>query len=318
VPLLGLVLLAMMALATLAIIPQPAASAARVTSVTPQMAIRLGPASANVADMAVGDAAVYTLDVAEGSVRAFTLDGLEQRPTAQTLLAHSGTSVNGIGRQLALPVAIEYVPAAANAPGSLAIVDQLRAVVQVGSDRSLSAHVLPTSDTWQELGALGSGTAGELLFLDSGARQLLAYPTDNRAVDDTPRLLVDAASTPKLPWERVAQVVNTGESLVVRLDDGSVRRLDSAGADQVLAPHSSDAAPVMSGTSAMAPDRAGGLYLADPASARVVQTDLSGTVLRELRSPALAGVRAMDVSLDGRRLYALIDSGVLVVDIPAA
>ena len=67
----------------------------------------------------------------------------------------------------------------------------------------------------------------------------------------------------------------------------------------------------------MASDRAGGLYLADPVDARVVETDLNGTVLRELRAPQLAGVRAMDVSLDGRRLYALVDSGILVVDIPA-
>jgi hypothetical protein len=317
VPLLGLILLAMMALATLAIIPQPAASATRVNSVTPRMAIRLGPSSANVADMAVGDNGLYTLDVAEGAVRAFTLDGVEQRPTPQTLLARSGASVNGIGRELALPVAIEYLPGPANAPGSLAIVDQLRAVVQVGTDRRLSARALPTSDSWQALGALGSGAAGEFLFLDSGARKLLAYPPENRAVSDTPRLLLDAASAPRLPWERVAQVVSAGESLVMRLDNGSVRRLDSGGADHVLALHAPDAAPVMSGTSAMAPDRAGGLYLADPTNARVVQTDLNGTVLRELRAPELAGVRAMDVSLDGQRLYALIDSGVLVVDIPA-
>jgi hypothetical protein len=317
VPLLGLILLAMMALATLAIIPQPAASATRATSVTPQMAIRLGPSSSNVADMAVGDAALYTLDVAEGAVRAYALDGLEQRPTPETLLAHAGSAVNGIGRQLALPVAIEYLQGPRNAPGSLAIVDQQRAVVQVGADRSLSAHALPTSDAWQELGALGSGAAGELLFLDSGAHQLLAYPADDHAVADTPRLLLNAASAPRLPWERVAQVISAGESLVVRLDDGSLHRLDSGGADRVLAPHSSETTPVMSGTSAMASDRAGGLYLADPVDARVVETDLNGTVLRELRAPQLAGVRAMDVSLDGRRLYALVDSGILVVDIPA-
>ncbi len=317
VPLLGLILLAMMALATLAIIPQPVASATRVNRVNPQVAIRLGPSAANVADMAVGDAALYTLDVAEGAVRAFTLDGLDQRPTPETLLAHSGTSVNGIGRQLALPVAIEYLPGSANVPGSLAIVDQLRGVVQVDADRSLSARPLPTSDRWQELGALGSSSAGELLFLDSGARELLAYPATNHQVVDTPRLLLDGAAAPRLAWGRVAQIITAGASLVLRLDDGSVRRLDSGGADQVLAPHGSDAAPLMSGTSALAPDRTGGLYLADPTHARVVQTDLNGAILRELHAPELAGVRAMDVSLDGRRLYALIDSGILVVDIPA-
>jgi hypothetical protein len=73
----------------------------------------------------------------------------------------------------------------------------------------------------------------------------------------------------------------------------------------------------MSTTSAVAPDRAGGLYLADPPNARIVQTNLDGAILRELRAPELGSVRAMDVSLDGSRLYALIDSGILVVDIPA-
>ncbi|HEY2594979.1 MAG TPA: hypothetical protein VGK33_13875 [Chloroflexota bacterium] len=317
VPLLGLILLAIMAMATLAIIPQPAASAMRVVGVRPQLAISLGPSSGNVADMAVGDAALYTLDVAEGAVRAFSLDGVNQQPTPDTLLARAGTTVDSVGRQLAQPVAIEYLSGQPNDPGSLAIVDQSRAVVQVGADRRLTEHSLPTSADWQELGALGTGAAGELLFLDSGARQILAYPDRDHAVVDTPRLLLDASSAPKLPWERVAQVIGAGESLVVRLDDGSVRRLDSGGADQVLAPHAADAAPVMSGTSAMAPDRAGGLYLADPAHARIVQTNLQGNVLRELQAPELAAVRAMDVSLDGQRLYALIDSGVLVVDIPA-
>ena len=69
--------------------------------------------------------------------------------------------------------------------------------------------------------------------------------------------------------------------------------------------------------SAIASDRSGGLYLADPSDARVVQVSLDGEVLRQLRAPALAGVRAIDVSLDGHRLYALVASGVLVADIPA-
>jgi hypothetical protein len=317
VPLLGLGLLAMMAMATLAIIPQSTASATPVDGVSPHMAVRLGPSAANVADMAVGDAALYTLDVAEGAVHAFSMDDVEQRPTPETLLARAGTSIGGVGRQLALPVAIEYLPGPRNQPGSLAIVDQLRTVVQVGADRSLSERALQTSAGWQELGALGSSAAGEFLFLDSGAHQILAYPAQDHAVVDTPRLLVNATSAPKLPWARVAQVISAGESLVVRLDDGSVRRLDAGGADEVLAPHASDATPLMSTTSALAPDRAGGLYLADPANARIVQTNLDGTVQRELRAPELASVRSMDVSLDGSRLYALIDAGILVVDIPA-
>jgi hypothetical protein len=129
-------------------------------------------------------------------------------------------------------------------------------------------------------------------------------------------LLLDATSAPRLPFDRVAQILSAGESLVVRLDDGSVHRLGAGGAEQSLAVASGDGArPLL--TSAIAPDRRGGLFLADAGNARIVQTDLQGTVLRELRAPELAAVRAMDVSLDGSRLYALIDSGVVVVDIPA-
>jgi hypothetical protein len=316
VPLLGLVLLALMALAIVAIIPQSGAPTVHVEAVSPQMAIRLGPSATDVADLAVGDTALYTLDVAEGAVRAFSLDQLEQRATPETLLARAGTALDSIGGQVTLPVAIEYLPGPANAPGSLAIVDQSRALIQVGKDRTLSAHAMATSADWQQLGALGSGAMGELLFLDSGAQQILAYPALDHTVVDAPRLLLDATSAPRLPFDRVAQILSAGESLVVRLDDGSVHRLGAGGAEQSLAVASGDGArPLL--TSAIAPDRRGGLFLADAGNARIVQTDLQGTVLRELRAPELAAVRAMDVSLDGSRLYALIDSGVVVVDIPA-
>jgi hypothetical protein len=311
-PVLGLVLLAMMALATLAILPPPGSPPSRVRGVTPRTAIRLGPAAANVVDLAVGDAALYTLDVAEGAVRAFSLDGLEQRPTPETVLARAGTSIDALGGQLTMPIAIEYLP---GQPGSLAIVDQSRALVEVARDRSLNAQALATSARWQELGALGSGGAGELLFLDSGSRDLLAYPAVDHAVVDTPRLILDAANAPRLPFERVAQIVTAGESLVMRLDDGSIHLLDAHGADRPLTMQSREATPLT--TSAIAPDRAGGLYVADPRLTGVIETNLDGVVQRELHAPELTGIRAMDVSLDGRRLYALIDSGILVVDIPA-
>jgi hypothetical protein len=314
VPVLGLLLLASMALSTLAIVPQPGAPGTHVDGVVPHMAIRLGPSATNVVDLAVGDAGLYTLDVVEGAVRAFSLDGLEQQPTPETLLAHAGTMIdNSIEHQLALPVAIEYLPGPRSEPGTLAIIDQSRAVIQVARDRSMSAQSLPTSAGWQELGALGSGAAGELVFLDSGARQILVYPAQDHTVVDSPHLLLDASSAPRLPFDQVAQIVSAGASLVVRLDDGSVRRLTAGGADQSLLPRSTEAPPLPS--SALASDRAGGVYLADPSRARIVQTSLDGTVLRELRAPELGGVRAMDVSLDGRRLYALIDSGVVVVDL---
>ena len=187
----------MMALATLAILPpRRHAAHARPRRQPAHRHPPWAPSAANVVDLAVGDAALYTLDVAEGAVRAFTLDALEQRPTPETLLARAGTSIDALGSQLTLPIAIEYLPGPPREPGSLAIVDQSRAVVQVARDRSLSAQALPTSARWQELGALGSGAAGELLFLDSGSREVLDYPALDQRVVDTPRLILDARERP--------------------------------------------------------------------------------------------------------------------------
>jgi hypothetical protein len=67
----------------------------------------------------------------------------------------------------------------------------------------------------------------------------------------------------------------------------------------------------------MATDRAGGLYLADPMGARILQVASDGRVIRELRDPALAGVTQIRSSRDGQRLFGLVASGVLVFDTPA-
>jgi hypothetical protein len=314
-PGLGLLLLGLVALGALAIAPRAGVPVDRVDALSPRMAVRLGSAASDVVDLAVGDGALYTLDVAEGAVRAYGLDSLEQQPGPETLLARAGTSLSGSARPMAQPVAIEYLPGDSTSPGSLAIVDQSRAVVQLTEEGSLSAREVPTSAAWQELGALGAGATGELLFLDSRAHQLLAYPVEHQALGDPPRLVFDDANAPLLGFERIAQVVGAPDSFVLRMDDGSVHRLAPSGTDQSLRlpPVGGHSTPV----SAIASDRAGGVYLADPLEARVVQTTLDGATLRQLRSPALAGVRAIDVSLDGRRLYALVASGVLVADIPS-
>ena len=309
---LGALLFGLLALGALAMSPHTVLPTERVDALSPRMAVRLGGAAANVDDLAVGNAALYTLDAVEGAVRAYALDATEQRPGPETLLARAGTWFAGASRPLAEPVAIEYLP---GSPGSLAVIDQSRTLMQLGDDGTSSTLDVPTSASWQELGALGTGAAGELLFLDSRARQLLAYAASGQTVLDPPRRLLDGASLTGLRFERVAQVIGTPDSVVMRLDDGTVHRVNSNGLDQLLQ------LPAVGGTtsaiSAIASDRFGGIYLADPLDARVVQTTLDGTLVRQLRAPALAGVRAIEVSLDGRRLYALVATGVLVADIPA-
>jgi hypothetical protein len=322
----GVVLLGAVALGALTIVPQPsrpapeapsqtAAMAERVDRISAEMAVRLGPAAGNVVDLAVGDDALFTLDVVEGSVRGFPLDALDQQPTPETLLLQAGTTFDVAGHRLAQPVAIAYLIGQSADQGVLAVVDQARALVQIDHDRRLSPRSVPSSASWQEVGALGSDSNGRLFFLDSGARRLLEYPPLSQRVVDPPQVLVEPARLPQLPFDRVAEIIGEGDSVVLGLDDGTVHRLDGAGADLRIDVHSVANSPVT--VTALASDRAGGLYLADPANARVLQTNLDGMVLRELRDPTLAGVRQIQTSLDGRRLYGLVGSGVLVFDLPA-
>jgi hypothetical protein len=286
----------------------------RVYRLSPQVAVRLGPSGANVVDLAVGDDTLYTLDVVEATVRAFGLDTRDQQPTPDTLLVRAGAPVGPGTRPLATPVAIQYLSGARPDLGVLAIVDQARAVVQVGHDRTLSTRPVASSASWRELGALGADTAGRLYVLDSGSRRLLEYSSLNQRTVDPPRLVLDDTLAPGLAFDRAAEIVGQQDDVYLRMDDGTLHRFDAQGQEKQFVVRPPDGAPCS--VSAVAPDRAGGLYLADSANARILHTTADGAVLRQLRDPALAGVRQIRSSLDGRRLYGLVTSGVLVFDLP--
>lgn len=286
----------------------------RVYRVSPAMAVRLGPAGGNVVDLAVGDDALYTLDVVEASVRAFQLDALDQQPTPDTLIARTGSPIGPAGRRLATPVAISYASAARPGGRALTIVDQARSVVQVARDRALSLRSVPSSAEWLELGALGSDQSGDLYVLDSGARRLLKYSSLSQRVVDSPRVVLDAVGHAELAFERAAEIVGDRGLVYLRLDDGTVHRFDADGVarEVVIRPPDNQGTVAASITS----DQAGGLYLADPAHARVIQADADGAFERQFSDPALAGLRDIQSSPDGRRLYGLVASGVLVFDVP--
>jgi hypothetical protein len=286
----------------------------RVTPVAPAMAVRLGPSGRNVVDLDVGEDALYTLDVVESTVRAFALDARDQQPTPDTLLVRAGALMGPGSRRLGNPVAIQYVGGTGHDRGFLTIVDQARAVVQVGLDRALTPRALQTSASWRELGALGTSNDGHLYVLDSGARRLLEYPLQGQRLVDTPRVVLDDAQAPGLAFEQVVEIVGLPNSVYVRTDDGTLRQFDSHGSEiptQVRPPDGRP--PTLSG---IASDRAGGLFLADPAHSRILHTVADGSVFRQLRDPALAGVRQIKSSVDGRRIYGLVTSGVLVFDVP--
>jgi hypothetical protein len=219
-------------------------------------------------------------------------------------------------RRLATPVAIEYVPRSAGAPGTLVVVDDARTVVQLGQDGAISTRTLPSSAAWRELGALGTDSEGGLYVLDSAAQRLLEYPRAGERLEDPPQLLFDAQALPgDTAWQRMAEVLPL-QDLYVRTDEGSVRRLDRAGHSLAYDVQPPDRP--LAEVTGIAADRTGGLFLADPRNARVLQTTADGGFVRQLRHPMLAGVRELQSSPDGARLYALIPSGVLVLDVPPA
>jgi hypothetical protein len=293
----------------------PLGQAEPVYSVSPAMAVRLGSSGGNVVDLAVGDDALYTLDVVESSVRTFGLDGIDQQPTPDTLLVRAGASIGAGQRRLAAPVAIQYLSGARPEQGVLAIVDQARSVVQVAHDRAVSVRPVPSSASWRELGALGGDSDGHLFVLDSGAQRLFEYPALNQRLVDPPRLLLDSSSAPGLAFDKAAEIVaQPDDQVYLRMDDGTLRHFDGQGSELPFNVQPADG-PLTSVT-AVAPDRAGGLYLADPSHARILNTTADGAVLRQIRDPALGGVRQIQSSPDGRRLYGLVAGGVLVFDVP--
>jgi hypothetical protein len=271
------------------------------------MTVRLGPAGGNVVDLAVGNDVLYTLDATEGTVRAFATSGRDQAPTPDTLVLRAGTAGDWAG-PLQTPVAMQLVD------GGLTVVDQVRTVVRVDGARAARAQPLPRSASWLELGALGTDRGAELFVLDSGARQLLAYDLRGGQPAGEPRSVLDARATPTFPFDHAAEVVGVTDGIVVRLDEGTLRRFDLAGRELPITVRPPDGRPVA--VQGLATDRRGGLYLADPTYGRILQTAADGAFVRQLRDPALGGVRLIQSSPDGRRLYGLVATGVLAIDVP--
>ncbi len=139
-------------------------------------------------------------------------------------------------------------------------------------------------------------------------------PSIHQALQSSP--LLDRASAPALPFDHIVGVVPAND-VYVETDDGLVRRFDTSGQELPFTVQPPDAP--LGPISGMTGDGQGGLFLADPTRQRVVETGRDGELVRELRTPDvdLDSVRAPQLSLDGSRLYALTDQGVIAIDLPA-
>jgi hypothetical protein len=132
---------------------------------------------------------------------------------------------------------------------------------------------------------------------------------------DPAQLVLDATTAPGLAFERIAELVGADDAVFARLDDGSVHRLGLNADDELVVVRPSDGRPVVARS--IASDRAGGVYLADPTNARILHLARDGSLIRQLLDPSLGGVRRIQSSLDGQRLFGLVAAGVLVFDTPA-
>jgi hypothetical protein len=278
----------------------------RVSWVSPRLLVRLGPATANVVDLAVSGDTLYTLDVADGSVRGFDLNLQEQAPTPETVILRPGSLVGG--RPIERPVAMEYVRAPSE--GALTVVDQTRRVIQL-QGRSPSVRPLPSSGAWHRLSGLASDQQGNLYVLDNQADrlQLLAYPGAVSHLTDPPRVLVDPGAG--LPVNVIDLLAL--EDLFVVHQDGWVGRYDRQGNPLPFTARSPEGQ--LGRVASAAPDGSGGLFLAEPDHARIVETTHEGSFVRQLRATSLQDLRALHLSADRRVLYGLARDGIVAIDL---
>jgi hypothetical protein len=268
-------------------------------------------ASARLADLAVGPDRLYTLDVGQGVVRQYRTDQVGQ--VGATEILHAGLSVDG--QPVDAPVAMTYLADPSHSTGVLAVIDRARDLLLARPDGTLVRQSMQSSG-WQRLSSLSAEPGGGMLLADGDSGSLVTYPTP--AIDQPLQAspLLDRVSAPGLPYDHIVGIAPSTD-LYVDTDDGAVRRFDTAGQELPFTVQPADAP--LGPISGVTGDGQGGVFLADPTRQRVVQATREGQVVRELRTPDvdLDSLRAPQLSLDGSRLYALTDQGVIAIDLPA-
>ncbi len=284
----------------------------RAYEVSPILLVRLGTAAASVVDLAVDDTALFALDVNAGAVQRFDSTRPEQTAISGAIVVQRGDSVGGT--DVDVPVAIAYAPA--EGAGVLTVVDRSRGVLQLSESQGLVRRAVAGGRDWQRIAAL-AGVGDSLYVLDGDAGRLLAYDGVSSGLRPPPRQVLDARTAPAVPFRTTVELV-ARQDFYFRDQDGTVKRFDRQGRRLPfdVRPPGAPLGPI----SGIASDGTDGLYLADPLNARVVHASGDGRFLRQLRAAApqsLAGLRGLQLSADGRRLYTLASDGVLAFALPA-
>lgn len=280
---------------------------------TPQsLVVRLGSASANLADIAVSPTSLFTLDVADGTIRRYELDAVDQAPTADTLLLRQGTPVNG--PLLDTPVAMTYVRDPGGPDGRLVVIDRARNVVEVRDDGTLARRPMPGM-SWKRLSAISAGTDGALYILDGDDGMLLAYPFGGANNGLLPRPVLTRTDAQTLPFEHVVGLL-AEQDFYVNRDDGRLQRFNRQGQALPFDVRAPDG--FLGPISGVASDANGALYLADPSQQRLVQATADGRFVRQFRgASSLGSLRSLQLSPDGSRLFGVSADGVVALSLPS-
>jgi hypothetical protein len=276
---------------------------------------RLGPRSADVADIAVDGGSLYTLDVAEGVIRRYRADLEGQDPASAPVVLRQGTVVDG--QPIDTPIAMASVPGAAgdhSGAGALAVIDRRRDVVYVRADGSVVRRPL-VGTSWQRVSAFGAAHDGSLYVVDGDSGTLVVYPGGGQGTNLAARQVLSRLTTPTLPFEHTVAVLPSTD-LYLAADDGSIHRFDTAGHPLPFGVEPPDAP--LGPVSGVAWDGHEGVYLADPNAERVVHATRDGQFLRQIRCPDanLVTLRTLQISPDGSALYGITHEGVVVLHLP--
>lgn len=283
----------------------------RAYEVRPTIVVMAGERAPGIAELAIGPDVLFALDLPRGEVRQFSLNRAAQRWEDGQVVATRGTNA-GDGT-LEAPIAMTWLRGGGE---GLAVIDQAGKVALFTPRGGLRLAPSRTGPAWQSVSAVAPTERG-LSVLDGQAGAYHVYPVGPLGPAAAPALSLTASQAPELSRVPAVEMVPLSD-LYLRTAQGEVVRLDPQGNRRPFGPKipGGNLGPVAS----IAPDGAGGLYLADPANGRIVHVAGDGRFVRQLRAAegqSLAGVRSLQTSADGRRIVGMVGSDLVSIAVPA-
>jgi hypothetical protein len=260
----------------------------------------IGIAPGSPVELAVG-ARVYLLDMVTGKVLAFDTAAGGRPETVFEEGREIGAGKAGKARH------ITTVPATADSPAVLLILDANRALYVLSPDGTLREAPFPEKDAWRADTAIAA-TGDALYLLDAASGQVWRYGGSPAGYEGKPDPLLShpalhdgvslsMAGTP---------VVATTAGRIARISDGRDEDLRPAGLDR----------PLLSPAAPMASPADGLMYVADRGNQRIVLLDHHGDYQGQLTQRRFTAMRAVALDDAHGLLYAVCGQSLLVSPIP--